>query len=255
MDRLKNKVAIVTGAYGGIGLATSKLFLQEGAKVVLVGRDERKLATAARELESFGDLRICPADVADKAQSQKYVDLTVREFGRVDVYFANAGVEGTMRPLVDYPDDEFRKVLETNVMGVWYGLKAVVPAMRKTGGGSIVITSSVLGLKGSPGTSGYSASKHAVMGLAKSLALEEAQNKIRVNTVNPGPVDNRMMLSLETAAAPDAPGAVRDQITKAIPLGRYGQNEEVARLVLFLSSDESSYCTGESFRVDGGMLA
>ncbi len=259
MARLDGKIALITGATGGIGRAAARLFADEGARVVLVDLDEANLQDAVR---SIGEDRAsyAAADVTQPEQAQNYVKAAVDRWGGVDIYLANAGIEGSISPIPDYPVDVFDRVMAVNVRGVWLGIKYVVPVMRERGG-SIVITSSTAGIGGSADMSAYTTSKHAVIGLMRTAALEGAPHGIRVNTVNPAPIETRMMRSIEemrVAALDDA--AVTVELTKQaaaarIPLRRYGNPEEVARLMLFLSSDESSFCTGGVYMVDGGRSA
>ena len=250
--RLDKKVAIITGGAGSIGKITAKLFLAQGARVMLVDLKEDDLKKAVEELGS-ADVKYSAADVTKSADVQRYVDETVKAFGKVDVFFNNAGIEGVVKPVVDYPEEEFDKVLAVNVKGVWLGNKYVLPQMND--GGSVILTSSVAGIAGSPNVSGYIASKHAVVGLMRNLALEAAPRKIRVNTINPSPVDNRMMRSLEAGYAPGKAEEMKKEFEKAIPLGRYAESEEIAQLVLFLASDDSSFITGTTQVIDGGMNA
>ena len=254
MGTLEGKIAIVTGAAGGIGLATAAAFVREGAAVMLVDRDEVATRHAAESLASSA-VAWTAADVSDAAATKRYVDATVARFGGVDVLFANAGIEGRVCPIVEYPVDEFDRVLAVNVRGPFLGIQAVVPHMAARGGGSIVITSSVAGVIGSPGLSAYVSSKHATIGLAKTAACELAPLGIRVNTVNPGPIENRMMRSIEEQAAPGHGDDVKKGFLGMVPLGRYGTNEEIAALALFLASGASSYCTGGVFVADGGFVA
>lgn len=253
MAKLQNKVAIITGAAGGIGRATAKLFLREGAKVLLVDRDEDVLAQMT--LEMGAAVRYQAADVSKLEDTVHYVRCACEAFGGVDVLFANAGVEGKVTPLTELSPGDFDHVWEVNVRGVFLGIKYAAPEIAKRGGGSIVITSSVAGLIGSPGLGAYVTSKHALLGLARTAALELAPQHVRVNTLNPGPIDNRMMRSLHEQAQPADPHAVRAGFEAKIALGRYGTNEEIARFALFLASEESSYCTGGVYVADGGYTA
>ncbi|WP_116787781.1 SDR family NAD(P)-dependent oxidoreductase [Flavobacterium psychrotrophum] len=252
MNRLKDKVAVITGGAGSIGKATAKLFLAHGAKVMLVDLGEDALKEAIAELGSE-NVAYTVADVTKFADAENYAQKTVERFGAIDVFFNNAGIEGVVKPLTEYPEDVFDKVLAVNVKGVWFGNKAVYPKMND--GGSIIISSSVAGLSGTAGTLAYTTSKHAVIGLMKVSALEFAERKIRVNTVNPSPVDNRMMRSLEEGFAPGHAAAVKADLEKTIPLARYAQPEEISAMVLFLASDDSKFITGTYNRVDGGMGA
>ena len=252
MKRLENKTALITGGAGSIGKTTAKLFLQEGANVFLVDLNEEALEEAAKELGGK-NVQYAAADVTRAADVQRYVSAAVSAFGKIDVFFNNAGIEGVVKPVTDYPEDVFDKVLAVNVKGVWLGNKYVLPHLND--GGSIILTSSVAGIAGSPDVSAYIASKHAVVGLMRNLAIEAAPRKIRVNTINPSPVDNRMMRSLEDGFAPGQAEAAKKELEKAIPLGRYAEAEEIAQLVLFMASDESRFITGTTQVIDGGMNA
>lgn len=254
MSRLAGKIAIITGGAAGIGLASAKLFVAEGAKVLLVDVQRAQLDAAVADLGSDNAIAMV-ADVSDAGQTRAYVAAAVERWGRVDILFANAGIEGKVASLTDYPLDEYERVMAVNVRGVFLGLQAVFPIMLKQGGGSIVITSSLGGLKGTPRIGPYIASKHAVVGLMKTAALEGAAHNIRVNTINPAPIATRMIQSLEQQWAPNAPEKIKARMETGVPMHRYGTPEEVARLALFLASDESSYCSGTSFPIDGGMSA
>ncbi len=254
MGRLDNKVAIITGGAGGIGLQAGRLFAQEGAKVLLVDLHENALKEAVQTIGSDA-VRYCAADVTQPDQTQQYIQAAVEQFGGVDILLANAGIEGEVQPITDYAIDTFDQVMAVNVRGVWLGLKYAAPEIARRGGGSIVITSSVAGVRGAAGVSAYIASKHAVIGLMRTAALEMAAKKIRVNTVNPAPVDTRMMRSLEKGFEPDDPGRAKEMVSAMVPLQRYADPVEVARIMLFLASDESSYCSGGVYMVDGGMTA
>ena len=260
MARLEGKVAVITGATGGIGSTAARIFAEEGAKVALVDLNEAALQEVVSSIgEDSASYTV--ADVTQPDQTQAYVDAAVNHWGGVDVLLANAGIEGTLSPISDYPIDVFDRVMAVNVRGVWLGIKYVVPVMRGRGGGSIVITSSTAGIGGSPEMSAYNTSKHAVIGLMRCAALESAPDGIRVNTVNPAPIETRMMRSIEemrVAAMDDSRVTVevtKQAVADRIPLERYGDPAEVARLMLFLASDESSYCTGGVYMVDGGRSA
>ena len=194
-------------------------------------------------------------------QTQAYVQAAVDRWGGIDIYLANAGIEGTLSSIPDYPIDVFDRVMAVNVRGVFLGIKFVVPVMRQRGGGSIVITSSTAGIGGGPDMAAYTTSKHAVIGLMRTAAMEGAPLGIRVNTVNPAPIETRMMRSIEemrVAALDDSTITVEQMKQSAasrIPLQRYGNPEEVARMMLFLASDDSSFCTGGVYMVDGGRSA
>jgi len=250
MARLDGKVAIITGAARGIGAAAARLFAAEGAKVMLADVLAEPLQVVANEIGSAA--AICPTDVTNEDANKKLVDLTVSHFGKLDIAVLNAGIEGITTPLVDYPAEMFDKVMAVNVRGVWLGLKYAMKAME-TSGGSIVITSSTSGIRATTSLSAYTASKHAVIGLMRSAALEGSDKKIRVNTVNPSPIDTPMIASLEKMRG--LSGRNDQPMATGTPLGRYGTPEEVARLMLFLASDESSFCTGGVYMVDGGVSA
>lgn len=254
MAKLDGKTAIITGAAGGIGAATARLFVEEGANVALVDLEEAALHAVARPFDPARVLTIA-ADVSKPEDVDRYVAATVARFGRLDVLFANAGIEGRVCPLAEYPVADFDRVLAVNVRGVWLAVRAAAREFKKAPGGSIIATSSIAGLIGSPGLSAYVASKHAVIGMMKTAALELAALGVRVNTVNPGPIENRMMRSIETQAAPNAPEQVKQGFEGLVAMKRYGTNEEIAKLVLFLASDDSSYCTGGVFVADGGFTA
>lgn len=253
--RLEDKYAIVTGGAGGIGKATAESMLEEGAEgVLLVDLEEEALEEAKNEIGS-DKIYTYAADVSKNEDVKGYTEKAIDLFGRIDVLFLNAGMEGDVTPLTEYPEDLFDKVLDVNVKGVWLGMKHAFPYMRENGGGSVIITSSVAGLEGTANVLPYVTSKHATIGAMKVGALEGAEDNIRVNTIHPSPVDNRMMRSLEEGFAPGAAEQAKEQFEEAIPLGRYGKNEDMADLVLFLASDESEFITGSKFVIDGGMTA
>ena len=260
MARLEGKVAVITGATGGIGSAAARLFAEEGARVALVDLDEAALQETVRSIGE-DNASYTLADVTQPEQTQAYINAAVDRWGGIDVLLANAGIEGTLSPITDYPVDVFDRVMAVNVRGVWLGIKYVVPVMSGRGGGSIVITSSTAGIGGSAEMSAYTTSKHAVIGLMRTAALEGAPSGIRVNTVNPAPIETRMMRSIEdmrVAALDDSKVTVevaKQSFADRIPLQRYGNPEEVARMMLFLASDDSSYCTGGVYMVDGGRSA
>ena len=253
-DRLKDKVAIITGGAGGIGRAAGRLFVAEGAQVLLADVDEAALRDAVAEIGS-NQVSHCVTDVTDPEANQRMVALAEERYGGVDVMLANAGIEGQVKPITECDVEVFDRVMAVNVRGVWLGLKAVIPALQKRDGGSIVITSSVAGVTGTPGMSPYNTSKHAVIGMMRAAAQECAPLGIRVNTVNPSPVETRMMRSLEEGMSPGAGEAAHEMIKARIPLQRYGEPEDIAKLMLFLAGDESRFITGSVYMADGGMTA
>ena len=253
MGRLEGKIAIITGATGGIGSTAAKRFVQEGAQVMLVDRDANTLRALCEELGPRA--AFLEGDVSHPGDNMRCTEAAVAHFGGVDILFANAGIEGVVSPLTELSPEVFERVFAVNVMGVFLGIKYAAPAMAKRGGGSIVITSSIAGLIGSRGLGAYVTSKHALSGLARTAALELSPQHVRVNTIHPGPIDNRMMRSIEDQAAPGKAQQVREGFEAQVALGRYGSNVEIANLALFLASDESSYCTGAQFVADGGFTA
>ena len=248
MSKLAGKTAIITGAARGIGAAAARLFAAEGANLMLADVLAEQLQKLATEI---GDqAAICPTDVTNEAAVKNLVEQTIAKFGKVDIALLNAGIEGALAHPTEYDTAIFDKVITVNVRGVFLGLKYVMKAMEASGG-SIVVTASTAGIRGVPGMSAYIASKHAAIGLMRSAAMDGAPNNIRVNTVNPSPIDTPMMESLENMHG------VSDRndrpLARATPLGRYGEPEEVARMMLFLASEDSSFCTGGVYMVDGGV--
>ena len=256
MGKLENKTALITGATGGIGLAAVRLFSQAGAKVLMVDLDEALLAERASELRSEGAaIEYLAADVSSDEAMENACEKAVEAFGELNVAFLNAGIEGAIAPISEYPLEQFEQVMAVNVRGVFLGLKHAIPRLKQAGGGSIVITSSLGGLRGTPKIGPYIASKHAVVGLMKSAALECASLNIRVNTINPAPIATRMIEALEQGYAPGQAAMVKQKMEKSVPLRRYGQPEEVAQLALFLASDDASFITGNAYPIDGGVSA
>jgi NAD(P)-dependent dehydrogenase (short-subunit alcohol dehydrogenase family) len=255
MGRLQDKTCIITGAGGGIGRASATRFLEEGANVLLVDYDEELLEETMREIDAGERAASAVADVSNADDVQRAVDTCIDTFGGLDVMFANAGTEGSFKPLVDLSEEEFDRVQQVNVKGCWLSLKYAVPHMRDAGGGSIIMTSSIAGLVGSPGAGAYAASKHGVIGLMQTAAQELGPEGIRVNTINPGPVNNRMMRSIEQQVGQENASAVKDQFSQMVPMGRYAENEEIADMAVFLASDESSFCNGTAYPIDGGFLS
>jgi 3alpha(or 20beta)-hydroxysteroid dehydrogenase len=255
MAKLAGKVAVITGGAGGIGKETAELFLKEGAKVVLVGTTEANLTRAKAELEAFGEVITVKADVSQEADTIRYVQTAVDHFGKIDIFFNNAGIEGQIALLVDQTVEDFDRVMNVNVRGVFLGLKYVLPVMMEQGSGSIINTASDASWMGYPTLSPYVASKHAVVGLTKTAALEAAGRKVRVNSIHPTSVNTRMMRDIEESTYPGQAEKARDEYTQLIPFGRYAEPIEIAKLVLFLASDDSSFISGSQYRIDGGMAA
>lgn len=253
MGSLDGTVVVVTGGSGGIGAAAATQMVQEGASVVLFDLDEEALKEAAEPLGDHG--AFVAGDVTSLEDQQRAVALATERFGGLHAMVANAGIEGSVAPLTEQTAEDFERVLKVNVLGVWNSLRAAAPALAASGGGSVVITSSVAGFVGSAGLGPYVTSKHAVVGLMRNAAVELAGQGIRVNTVHPGPIDNRMMRSIEEQAAPGHGADVKAGFEGMVPLGRYGTNDEIGAMIAWLCSDASSYCTGQRFVADGGFLA
>lgn len=254
MNRFANKTTIITGGAAGIGLAAAKLFSGEGSNVLIVDLNEEQLKAAVDEIGS-DQASYQIGDVTQEDQVQAYVDVALERYGKIDCFLNNAGVEGIVAPIIDTPVEIFDQVIAVNVRGVWLGLKYVIPAMLAGDGGSIVITSSMAGLKGTPSLSPYITSKHAVVGMMRSVSQEYSTQGIRINTVNPAPIETRMMRSLEQGFAPGHEAEAKSQLTEMMPMGRYGEPEEVAQMMAFLCSDDASYCCGGVYTVDGGSSA
>ena len=255
--QMQGKVALITGGAGGIGIATAKLLVKEGAKVALVDLKQDPLKKAVSEAGlSENDYLLIEADVSKEADVQKYVKATKDKFGKIDVFFNNAGIEGKADLIVNQTAENIDKVFNVNLKGVFYGLKHVLAVMIEQKSGSVINTASVAGAIGFPGLSPYVATKHAVIGLTKTAAKEVATAGVRVNSIGPAPINTRMMRDIEKdMAAGSEPEAVKQQFTQSIPMGRYGEASEIAQLVLFLASDSSKFITGSYYNIDGGMLA
>lgn len=257
MACMDGKCCIVTGGAGSLGRAAAAALLREGARVMLVDRAEAALEEAAAALAAAGGtgaaarIATAAADIADAPAVAGYVRRTVERFGPIDVIFANAGINGEMAPIPDYPEEVFARVLAVNVTGPFLAMKYGMPAMND--GGSIIVTSSVAGLTADPGICAYAASKHAVIGLVRTAAKEGAPRRIRVNAICPGPIDNEFQHELEGRLSRVLGTDATAFLDQRIPLGRHGRPEEVAEMVLFLASDRSGFSTGGVFTADGGM--
>jgi NAD(P)-dependent dehydrogenase (short-subunit alcohol dehydrogenase family) len=248
--KLQDRHALITGAAGSIGLATARLFCEEGARVTLSDLAGPAL-DAARAALPADRVRAVALDVTSSSQWQHAIAQAVSAFGPIDALFSNAGNSGAMAPVVDYPEDVFDSVLAVHVRGAFLACKHGLPAMRD--GASLVICSSVAGMRGDPGVSAYITAKHAQVGLMRSVSKEAAARRIRVNTVHPGPVDNDFQKNLERRLSPVLGEDATAFFDHLIPLRRHARPDEVARAVLWLASDDSSFTTGTTLMVDGGM--
>lgn len=253
MGAMDGKVCVVTGAAGSIGLASVKLFVGEGAKAMLVDREPAELAKAERALAAPGRVDSFAADVADAQATRNYLNAAASKWGKIDVLFSNAGTSGAIAPITEYPDDVFDRVMAVNVRASFLACKYGLPLMND--GGSIIITSSIMGVKSSPNIVGYSTSKHALVGLMRVVAKEAAGRRIRVNVLAPGPVDNSFQGDVEKRLSSAIGADATRIINSAIPLGRHARPEEIAATALFLASDASSFCTAGVYMTDGGMNA
>lgn len=252
MSVLQDKVCIVTGGAGSIGLASARLFASEGAKVMLVDLHEQQLSAAAAELPA-SQVAFKVGDVGHAADVRGYIDATLKRWGAIDVLFSNAGNAGVIAPLAEYPEDVFDEVWRVHVKGAFLACKYCIPRMRE--GGSVIITSSVAGLRGDPGVYGYITAKHAQIGLMRCVAKEAAPRRIRVNTIHPGPTRNEFQARIEGALGAVIGRDAGEFFDELIPLGRHAAPEEIAAAVLFLASGQSSFVTGSTLVVDGGMSA
>jgi NAD(P)-dependent dehydrogenase (short-subunit alcohol dehydrogenase family) len=250
MGALESKTCIVTGGAGSIGLATARLFLAEGARVMLADLVEGALKAALHGLDP-NRIAMVATDVTHSDSVRRCVDAAVSRWGKIDVLFSNAGNFGAVAPIESYPEDVFDAVYAVHVKGALLMAKYAVPHMNE--GGSIVITSSVAGTRGDPGVYAYIAAKHAQVGLMRCLAKELAPRRIRVNTIHPGPVDNSFQAAVEDQVGKIIGRDATRFFDEMIPLGRHGSPDEIARSVLYLASDQSSFTTGTMLMVDGGM--
>jgi NAD(P)-dependent dehydrogenase (short-subunit alcohol dehydrogenase family) len=243
---------VVTGGAAGFGRAVGRRLLADGARVALVDRDKDALAATAAELGAFP----ITADVSDEAEVDAYVAAALAEFGRIDLFFNNAGIEGVMKPMTELAVADFDRVMAVNARGVFLGLRAVLRVMKsQDGGGAIVNTASMAGIRGGATFAPYVASKHAVVGLTRCAALEGAPFGIRVNALAPGHIDTRMARDLTAQINPDDPVGVFERVSKSVPLGRYGTADEVANFATWLLGDEASYVSGTTHLIDGALNA
>jgi NAD(P)-dependent dehydrogenase (short-subunit alcohol dehydrogenase family) len=250
-----NKVVLITGGAGEIGHAAARAFARCNATIVVVDRDSRGEAVAAEICAAGGRARFIAADVTRFQDVERYVNMTLDAYGVIDCFLNNAGIEGRVAPIAEYDEADFDAVMAVNVKGVFLGLRYVLPVMIRQRAGAIVNTSSTAGLKGASGLAPYIASKHAVLGLTRSAALEVSQHGVRVNAICPGPVDTRMIQSIETQLNIDDPLGARQRGEAAIPTRRYSTPDEVANVMLFLCSDLATNMAGSHVVIDGGRTA
>lgn len=250
--RFSGRVAVITGAAAGFGLAVSTRLAEEGARLVLVDRAADALHEAASKLDGLPVV----ADVSVESEVDGYVRAAADAHGRIDLFFNNAGIEGRMAPMTELSVEDFDRVWAVNARGVFMGLRAVLKVMKPQGSGAIVNTASQAAIKGAATFSPYIASKHAVLGLTKSAALEGAPHGVRVNCVAPGHIDTRMARALTEQINPSDPAGAYARVAASVPLGqRYGTAEEVANLVVWLLSDEASYVSGALYQIDAALNA
>jgi NAD(P)-dependent dehydrogenase (short-subunit alcohol dehydrogenase family) len=253
MGQVDGKVAIVTGGASGIGAACAATLAREGAKVVVTDLDDARGAALVAEIgKSGGEALYLHQDVSLEEAWPGVVGTVERRFGRLDVMMANAGI-GILCPAVEMSLADWRRQTAVNLDGVFLSVKYAVPAMRRAGGGSIVITSSVAGLRGSAGLAGYCATKGGVRLFAKAVAMEVASDNIRVNTVHPGVIDTPIWTKIAGSSGRNAPIDPREVARAGVPLGRVGEPQDIANGVLFLASDAAAYLTGTELVIDGGM--
>jgi NAD(P)-dependent dehydrogenase (short-subunit alcohol dehydrogenase family) len=251
MNGIQDSVAIVTGASSGIGRAAAMRFAEEGASVVAADVNADGGAATVDEIrDAGGEATFVETDVSDRSDVNAMVEAAVDRYGGLDFAFNNAGVEGRNDSLVDQSDDDWERVIDINLKGVFLGLQAEIPAMLDDGGGVIVNTSSIAGVVGFQGVSPYVASKHGVIGLTKTAALEYGREGVRVNAISPGVIQTPMIERSETAN----PEMV-EAVSEATPMGRIGEPEEIGDAAVWLCSDDASFVTGETMVIDGGYVS
>ena len=255
MKRLENKVIVITGAGMGLGLAAAKEAAKNGALLSLVDYNEKALNDAKQGLsKEYPETKVITivADVSKEEAVKKYVDETVKSFGRIDGFYNNAGIEGKQALMIDYDIEVFKKVIEINLMGVFYGMRYIIPVMKQQQYGRIVNVASVGGIRGVLNQTPYVASKHAVSGMTKNAALEYGRDGIITNAIAPGAILTPMVAEAFRQVNPDDPKAAEMDYAKANPTKRLGLPEEVAKVVVFLLSEDASYVNGQTIAIDGG---
>lgn len=251
-----DKVVLITGGAGGFGVDAAKEFAKRGAKLALVDLSMEALEDVAKDLNLPADkYLLVAADVSKEDNIVNYVNKTKEKFGRIDIFFNNAGIEGVVSKLADYPSDMFNKVIDINIKGAYFGMKYVLQVMREQKSGSIINVSSVAGLAGMPDLSAYVTSKFAIIGMTRSAAVENAPLGIRVNAICPAMINTRMMRSVEQGMGGEEAAQAKAAFEQAIPMGRYGEVDEISNLVMFLASEKASFITGVFLPIDGGFTA
>lgn len=252
--RLPDKVAIITGAGSGLGRAAAVLFAREGAKVVVAANREKDGEQTVKLIkEGGGDAILVRVDVTNSPDVEKAVKAAVHKYGKLDIMFNNAGTPGPGKLIADITEEEWNRVISVNLTGVFLGTKYAIPEMLKGGGGVIINVSSVAGVSPRRYTGAYSTAKSGVIQLTKVTALEYARKNIRVNCILPGPIDTPFFTKV-AGGDPEKIAIFKEMVRNEVPLGRFAQPEEIARVALFLASDEASYITGAAFAADGGQL-
>jgi NAD(P)-dependent dehydrogenase (short-subunit alcohol dehydrogenase family) len=252
MGLMEDKVCVITGGAGSVGLESARQLRQEGAKIMLVDNNQQLLKQAVAALGGEGaSVSAVVSDVSNTQQTRDYIGRTVKKWGKIDFLFSNAGISGVIKPITDFPDEVFDAVMAVNVRGSFLACKYGLPHMND--GGSILFTSSIVGVTSDPGICGYATSKHALIGLMRTVAKEVASRNIRVNVICPGPIANDFQADIEKALSAVMGRNATEVLDAATLLGRHATAEEIAKMVLFLASDQGSYCTGSVYMADGGM--
>ncbi|WP_294818680.1 glucose 1-dehydrogenase [uncultured Flavobacterium sp.] len=255
MSTFQGKTIIITGAAMGLGLAAAKTVAEKGANLALVDYNEEALEKAKKEILSVAPnakILAVTADISDEDAVKNYIDKTLSEYGKIDGFYNNAGIEGKQAPITEYDIEVFKKVIDINLMGVYYGLKHVIPAMQKNGGGKIVNVASVGGIRGVINQMPYVASKHAVSGMTKNAAIEYGKDNIFTNAIAPGAILTPMVAGAFKQVNPSDPAAAEKEYAQRNPTRRLGKPEEVGKLVAFLLSDDCQYVNGQIIAIDGG---
>lgn len=250
---VEGKVALITGAAGEIGAAIARQLTAGGARVALLDRNGEGVREIARQIGGTTSWHEC--DVSDEQSMEQAVAAAEKAHGQIDIGILNAAISYPRQPLVEIDVTTYDRIMAVNARGIFLGLKHIFPAIKRQGGGSVVVTASTEGVRGNAGLAPYAASKHAAVALTKTAAIEWAEHNIRVNCVNPGPVDTVMLRDLEQNAINAGTPDIRERGVSIIPMKRFATADEVAKFVRFLASDDASYSSGATYLVDGGMLA